>query len=367
MTSPTASSTENSNFVPRELYEAEVARRSELEARLAKLEKDKEQLLVFARDLNRTYQQLQRKLSQMTELHSLAVDLAMTLDTDRIILSVLNRLPKLLPIERASLVMLDEGLLVHMEATQDGKLSRSFVQDSGLYAAGPELLTAPLMASEGEIGMIVVRYGNSSPADTDADLLGTVAVNVAFALEKARAYERSHRQAITDEMTGLYNYRYLKKALVQELERANRLGYPVGILMVDIDDFKAINDHYGHLAGDQILVAVAHTMRNALRKSDTLARYGGEEFAALLPGCRHEHLAVVGEKIRSAVAGTTITLDNGTVIRGITVSVGAASSPPLPRAPELVLAAADANLLKAKASGKNRVSVDSDVLEQHPT
>ncbi len=353
-------------MVPREAYEAEVARRKELEARLAKLEKDRDQLLVFARDLNRTYQQLQRKLSQMTEMHSLAVDLAMTLDMDKIILAVLRRLPNLLPIEDASLIMMEDGLMVHMQATPDGLLSRSFVQDGAFQAAGPNILVAPLMASEGEMGMIVVRYGSNAPSGTDAELLETVAVNVGFALEKAKSYERSHRQAITDEMTGLYNYRYLKKALAQELEKADRLGYSVGILMIDIDDFKAFNDTYGHLVGDQVLVAVANSMRKVLRKSDILARYGGEEFAAVLPGCKYEHLAVVGEKIRTAIAGTLVTLDDGTVVHGITVSVGAAAAPPLPRELNVMLAVADASLLKAKSSGKNRVCVGSDLLELKP-
>lgn len=350
-------------MVPREAYEAEVARRKELEARTAKLEKDRDQLLVFARDLNRTYQQLQRKLSQMTEMHSLAVDLAMTLDTDKIILAVLRRLPRLLPLEEASLIMLEDGLLVRLQATPDGLLSRSFVQDGAFQAAGPDILVAPLMGSEGQMGMIVVRYGSNVPSGTDAELLETVAVNVGFALEKAKWYERSHRLAMTDEMTGLYNYRYLKTALAQELEKADRLGYSVGILMVDIDNFKAFNDTYGHLVGDQVLVAVAKSMRKVLRKSDILSRYGGEEFAAVLPGCKQDHLALVGEKIRSAVSGTVVTMDDGTVVSGITVSVGGAAAPPLPRELNVMLAVADASLLKAKGSGKNRVCIGTDLLE----
>ncbi len=355
---------EDQEMVPRQLFEAEVSRRKELEARVAALEKHREQLLVFARDLNRTYQQLQRKLSQMTDLHSLAVDLAMTLDTDKIILAVLKRLPNLLPIDDASILLVEDGLVMRVQATPDGLLSRSFIQDGGLQTAGPDTLTAPLMSSDGQMGMIVVHYGNSVPSPDDVELLETVAVNVGFALEKARAYERSHRQAITDELTGLYNYRYLKKTLVQELEKADRLGYSVGILMVDIDDFKGVNDQHGHLAGDQILVAVASSMRRTLRKSDILARYGGEEFAAILPGCKHEHLLVVGEKIRTAVQNTVIELDNGIVIKGITVSIGAASSPPLPRDPNVMLAVADSNLLRAKASGKNRVCIELDLFQQ---
>lgn len=365
MTGSGVGPTDNPNMVPREAYEAEVARRKELEARVAKLEKDKEQLMVFARDLNRLYQELQYKLSQMTELHSLAVDLAMTLDPDKIVLATLRRLPKLFPIEGASLVVMEGGLLVSLHATPDGQLSRSFVQDGTLQAAGPNVLTAPLLGSEGQTGMIVVHYGSSPPSSSDTSLLETVAVNVGFALEKARSYERSHRQAITDEMTGLYNYRYLKMALTRELEKADRLGYSVGLLMIDIDDFKAVNDQYGHLAGDRVLLAVANCMKNALRKSDVLARYGGEEFAAVLPGCKDQNLTVVAEKLRTTVAKAVVTLDNGTVVTGITVSVGAASAPPLPRDANLMLAVADANLLKAKGLGKNRVCVENNVLEQH--
>src|SRR5581483_8289439 len=103
--------------------------------------------------------------------------------------------------------------------------------------------------------------------------------------ELRQLYQQSQHDALTDPLTGLHNRRALEGLLDQETEKALRLGYALGLLVIDVDHFKDVNDWQGHLAGDRVLETVAHALRGALRRTDQLARFGGDEFVALLPGC----------------------------------------------------------------------------------
>jgi diguanylate cyclase (GGDEF)-like protein len=124
----------------------------------------------------------------------------------------------------------------------------------------------------------------------------------------------------TDPLTGLFNYRYLVAALEREMERTRRTGLPTGIIMIDMDHFKGINDTYGHQAGNEALKWAAKVWRQATRRFDILCRYGGEEFAIILPGIRLPQAVVTAERLRSMISSSPIFFD-GTEVT-LTASFG---------------------------------------------
>ncbi|MEM7351867.1 MAG: diguanylate cyclase, partial [Acidobacteriota bacterium] len=170
-------------------------------------------------------------------------------------------------------------------------------------------------------------------------------------------------QANTDALTGLANRRFLIQQLARELEAADRSGTQLGLLMIDVDHFKQVNDRYGHHAGDRVLQSVARSIEESLRDGDLAARFGGEELVVLAPAAAAEGLAQLAERIRQSVAQARVDHD-GTAL-GVTVSIGSAlssESPPETEDEETKLSAADAllaradeRLYRAKAEGRDRV------------
>ena len=128
-----------------------------------------------------------------------------------------------------------------------------------------------------------------------------LAATAAVALQNAHLYQETQRLATTDALTGLSNYRHFHELLALEVQRARRMGYAVGLLIMDLDHFKQINDRHGHPAGDRALQRVGELLRKRLRRTDVVGRVGGEEFAAILPGDDLAQVALVAEKLRHAV------------------------------------------------------------------
>jgi diguanylate cyclase (GGDEF)-like protein len=157
------------------------------------------------------------------------------------------------------------------------------------------------------------------------------------------------RLSVTDDLTGLYNRRYLMEALANELRRSRRLDHPCALLMADVDHFKEYNDAYGHLAGDEALTRIAGVLRETTRDVDCAARYGGEEFVVLMPETKASGAIETAQRIRTRLA--TDELVGGK----LSVSVGVAQFPEDGDAPEALLARADAALYRAKREGRDRV------------
>ena len=167
--------------------------------------------------------------------------------------------------------------------------------------------------------------------------------------------------SLRDALTGLANSRHFTAALEREVDRVSRSGETALLLLIDLDHFKAINDTYGHLAGDQALRAVACVLTKNLRPMDTAARYGGDEFAVILPNCRPGAGRVIAERIREQVEQMPIAMSGGAALR-VTTSIGGAHVAPWRKlVSEEVLAKADQELYRAKAQGRNRVSMDVPV------
>jgi diguanylate cyclase (GGDEF)-like protein len=164
---------------------------------------------------------------------------------------------------------------------------------------------------------------------------------------------RLRELAILDPLTGLYNRRYLEETLSLEILRAGRKGYPIGIIMVDVDHFKRINDTHGHAAGDAVLILVGSFLRNQIRSSDVACRYGGEEFILILPEASREITQMRAESICKNVKQIPMQYD-GEPLEAVTLSLGVAGFPTHGPTIDAVLKAADAALYRAKRDGRDR-------------
>lgn len=174
--------------------------------------------------------------------------------------------------------------------------------------------------------------------------------------------EKLREQSTHDALTGLYNRRYLDETLGRELISAERHGHPVSVIMGDLDHFKAVNDRYGHLAGDEVLRAFGDLMKRHARGSDVYCRYGGEEFLLVLPQMSEDNAVERAEQLRSAMAATPV-LYGATPIM-VTASFGVATFPRDGRTGDELITAADSALYAAKAAGRNRVNVSSGPVKQ---
>jgi diguanylate cyclase (GGDEF)-like protein/PAS domain S-box-containing protein len=187
----------------------------------------------------------------------------------------------------------------------------------------------------------------------DGDALGRVVI-FRDVTERVRLFEEVKRLAVLDSLTGTYNRRYFFDALAQELIRAHRYHRPVGLIMLDIDHFKLVNDTYGHLVGDVILKEVVNCCRINLRVLDLIGRYGGEEFIILLPETPLKQTGEAAERLRALIAGQVFQAPPYAV--SITVSIGATSlSAGESITPDQFVAFVDNKLYQAKASGRNYV------------
>jgi diguanylate cyclase (GGDEF)-like protein len=184
-------------------------------------------------------------------------------------------------------------------------------------------------------------------------LAKSLAAQAAIALENARLHSIVQRQAITDELTELANRRRFTETLDTELRRAERFGEPLGLVLIDLDDFKLVNDRYGHQVGDQVLRAFADCLRKRIRVIDVAARIGGEEFAVLLVETDLPGALALAESLRNAVSALEVPVSETETVR-LTASFGVAVYPQARTADEL-LAAADAGLYQAKREGKNSI------------
>lgn len=203
----------------------------------------------------------------------------------------------------------------------------------------------------------LVQDGEVYPLKNLVDRNAALEKEVAARTRQLReANDKLERLSNTDGLTGAANRRRFDDALLQEWNRAKRSGLALGVIMVDVDHFKAYNDRYGHLAGDDCLRALAGAMQKEARRSgELLARYGGEEFVVLLPDSDHETVLATAARIRAGIAGLQMAHADAPGGK-VTVSFGVASTVPSPeQAPGELLAQADAALYRAKAQGRDRI------------
>jgi len=207
-------------------------------------------------------------------------------------------------------------------------------------------------STDGETTLTLVQPDGGFSKETRT-LAEWLASQAAVALDNARLHDIVQQQAITDELTGLVNRRRFIEALDAEIERARRLGSPLAIVLADLDNFKQVNDEFGHHGGDVVLRTFADLIRSHVREVDVSGRIGGEEFAILLPETDRDDAARVAERMRRSLSAVSIAISADRSIRTAS-SFGVAELAPDQSGDDL-LRAADAALYRAKDSGKNRV------------
>jgi diguanylate cyclase (GGDEF)-like protein len=210
----------------------------------------------------------------------------------------------------------------------------------------------PVMPGGPTHGLITVCREGRSFTEDDLELLRSLAAQATLAMANVNLHFDVQRQAITDDLTGLATHGHFQELLSAEMEEVRRYQYPVGLIMLDIDDFKSVNDVHGHLQGDLVLRCVADALRETSRDVDVAARYGGEELALILPHTDLEGAFEMAERARTAIEGLEIPMLDGSGALKVTTSVGAAAS--IDGNKNELIASADGALYVAKRDGKNR-------------
>jgi diguanylate cyclase (GGDEF)-like protein len=223
---------------------------------------------------------------------------------------------------------------------------------------GAHALARPLPApepDEGILGVISVARPGRPFSSREQELFAYLTNQAAISIENVDLHEAIQRQAVTDELTGLFNHRRFQEVMAIEVERTRRFGQELGLIMLDIDNFKRVNDTYGHLQGDLVLREVARVLRESSREIDEPARYGGEEMAVALPQTGLQGAYEFAERVRQRIEALQLPLLEGEGTLRVTASFGAASLPHSAKIDkDALVAAADAALYRAKRSGKNR-------------
>jgi diguanylate cyclase (GGDEF)-like protein len=221
-------------------------------------------------------------------------------------------------------------------------------------AQGDLELELPADRASGDLGTVLRGFNSmvsqlrSSHRETQTSLRALQEQNQAF----QKRHDTLARLSVTDGLTELNNHRFFQDQLRLELKRMARTGEGLSMLIIDIDDFKKLNDRYGHAAGDEFLKQLARILKESVRDTDLLARYGGEEFVIITPGTELEGAVVLAEKLRTSVAETSFIVDDTMRPRRMTVSIGVAQ---YNRSRTELFTAADAALYRAKAAGKDCV------------
>lgn len=222
--------------------------------------------------------------------------------------------------------------------------------------------SVPLVVENEIVGALNLGYSVPNAfTEGDLRLLSIIASQTAATIRELSLHRQLERLALTDGLTRVYNRRYFFARLREEMARAARTKGNVTLLILDVDDFKAVNDRYGHAAGDRVLSGLSRGLAHHLRGCDVLARYGGEEFAVLLPDTGLTRALGLAERLRTVASRSPLRCRAEQPV-ALTVSIGVACYPQHASTGESLLAAADAALYRAKRSGKNRTcSPDSEL------
>ena len=217
--------------------------------------------------------------------------------------------------------------------------------------------SVPLIYQKRFMGVLMVRSDDPTRVwqENEILLLRTVADQVTVAVNHARLFSQMQQQALTDGLTGCFNRRSFEMQLERDLHMATRMSLPVSLILLDLDNFKRVNDTFGHEAGDVALRLLAEGLRDELRSVDTAARYGGEEFAVILPQAGVEGALIVAERLRKRIE-----LMKVPGVGHITASLGIASFPQHASSRDSLVLAADRALYNAKSAGRNCVCIPPD-------
>jgi len=217
------------------------------------------------------------------------------------------------------------------------------------------ILSAPLISRGRIIGAVeMMNRRRGRFGDDDLAMLTTLVEPGAIALENAILYQRSTELTVTDDLTKLFNSRYLNVQLGREIKRSKRYGVPVSLIFLDLDGFKQINDNYGHLAGSRALYEVGQVLQDTVREIDVVSRYGGDEFTVILPQTGASGAMIIADRIRKSIADTVFLTEMSHQVK-LTASFGVATFPDCGETREDLIQQADQAMYRVKGSGKNGV------------
>ncbi|HUJ94475.1 MAG TPA: sensor domain-containing diguanylate cyclase [Terriglobales bacterium] len=327
-----------------------------------------------------------RRASQLEAINSIAQETTLVLELRELLSKVCVKIQKAFQVSHVSILLKEEQDLVLR--SQSGKLTprvtegerlsagsgswgqaletgktriennvKAVAGEIALYEETSSRMCIPLVSFGHTLGVLVLdSKQNGAFSATDIQPLESVADICATAIQNAHYVERVQQLAYLDGLTGIFNRRYFEMRIAEEMERARRFNSGMAVIMVDIDQFKRLNDEFGHLLGDEVLRQVSSIFHQQLRKIDVVCRYGGEEFAILLSQATAKHALSVAEKLRRLVESWQFP----GVPRPVTISAGAAAFPDHGTTRDDLVKAADAGLYAAKQEGRNRVRLASE-------
>lgn len=219
-------------------------------------------------------------------------------------------------------------------------------------------LGVPMMVGDSILGLLAVAsYRGNAFDEEDADLLANLATQAALTLDNARNHAELEEQAHRDSLTGVYNHGYFLQRLGEAITKASAKGTPVSLIMLDIDHFKAYNDTYGHVIGDQALCLTVQAIRAHVKTTDTVGRWGGEEFGIVLPTADSDSALRIAQRVRYTLAKLKLSDGQGATLPNPTVSQGIATYPTQAADVDALVSLSDKALYRAKVLGRDQVAV----------
>ncbi len=256
----------------------------------------------------------------------------------------------------------DLGAYQSVEVLGQGPL-HEVLEAAGLRAR--QLLVVPIHGEEHEAGVLAILDDGRAFDPDELDRAAIVANHAQASLRNAERYNQAKEKAFVDDVTEVYNARYLLSAAENEIRRAERYNAHLSVLFLDLDRFKLVNDRYGHLIGSQTLRDLSQMLGQSVRQIDTLARYGGDEFTILLVDTPHDEAMLIAERIRRNVEEHVFEAGREASLR-LTVSIGVGTFPEHGRQRDSLLDAADKAMYLAKSQGRNRVCSVADLENRAP-
>jgi len=338
-----------------------------------------------------THEEVRQRQEELSLISELAAIMTSSLDIREIYDSFIKELKKVIDVDWAAIVLVEgdetnllalsseigsawqpgdrtpikdtatEWVVTHKTALVESDLSQESRFWTGKYhlkQGVQSIVFLPLLVNDKAIGSLCIASCRPNAySQSQIQLLSQLASRIAMPIENTRLYAEAEQRARIDQLTGLWNRRYLEERIQIEIGRHSRYGGTFSLVILDLDSFKAFNDSYGHLAGDKLLRQLGSIMRSAIRIADEAFRYGGDEFAILLVQTNIRDAYEVAERVRSQIA-SEIKLDDTPV----TASLGLASWPADGIRINEIIAAADMALYYAKQSGGNQSHAVSEVL-----
>lgn len=354
------------------------------------------------KDLRQENRELRDALKQMKKELSFFIDvgkaLTSTLELDKVLDIIMDNVRRLVRPEAWSLLLIDEerediyfaitkggqpeGLqgqrlrlgegvagwvaekgrpLIVRAVSKDRRFSGYFKNNRRVDKAGC-VLSVPIVNKRKTIGVLeIINKKDGTPfSKKDLELMLKLADQAAIAIERSNLYQKMSNLAVTDDLTKLFNLRYLYRALDTEVKRCKRYKSTFSVIFLDLDSFKNVNDRHGHLVGSKTLVEVASILVSILRDVDIIARYGGDEFVIVLPHTTVEMAVKIAERIQSDINKHIFLREDGLALR-ITASFGVAGYPDHAKDEIELLKLSDQAMYMAKSLGKNRVVLASEL------